>query len=136
MKRANLFLLAMIVAIIMVSVAYAQQCDIKWSKKNIINSHWAEIYSLSAQGTDCYVYVSGNGNEIKIVAEDFNYFGETINQLILIEDGRQKLEKITLNDNEEYQGGGYSIFQEKYLNYAKNLPPEVRAKFGGYFGIE
>lgn len=135
MKRNFIIFQIGAVLLFLAPIVHAQ-CDVKWSKKNIVNSYWSEIYSLSDLGTDCYVYVSGNGNEIKIVAEDFNYFGNTFTQLILISDGRQKLERIALSDNEEYRGGGYSIFQEKYLNYTKILPPEVRLKFGGYFGIK
>ena len=111
-------------------------------------------YSMSIELNDnagkrvltCDIAVKKNG-DIEIDSIDPSWHGRTVQQsaLILSETGYIKKSVIDteVNDSKEkvitYIAGvekGYSVFEVRFLQRAKELPNKVKQKFSGAFGIK
>jgi len=99
-----------------------------------------ERYSWNISSASCTINVLRNG-EIDVYAHDYNWHGKYVSQFVAIDAAEHKIREYRsfCRQGEQpalYRSGGYDIFYAKFRPYASKLPPEVRAKFGGQWGIE
>jgi hypothetical protein len=119
---------------------------LRWEKKVFIDANGlnAESYLLELAGASCRVNIYSNGT-VEGVGEDYAWNGRTVTDLVILrmKDGKTMLKRYTgstLNTTSSFSGfpkeGGYSVFNERCVPQIKLLPPEIRNKFKGWFGIE
>jgi hypothetical protein len=140
MKRiVTACVLAVFSLIIVASFAFAEET---WRKTVHQDSDfWSESYGMKLPKANCLISVSKNGKKISVNAIDYDHYGKMLGQTVII-DSEKKTIKTYMHEVMDDQrfirsdAHGYDIFYVKYLPHAKKLPPEIRAKFIGQWGIE
>jgi hypothetical protein len=85
---------------------------------------------------------STRSGRISINTNNCYYCDKMIRQTVIIDSLQRRVHIYMQDVTEDGRFVGitaydkYDIFYVKYLSYAKNLPPEIQAKFDGHWGIK
>ena len=140
MKKISLaFVLVILSTIATFSFAFAE--EVVWEKTILENSEFLkETYSRKDDDSTCIIHIFKDERRIGICAIDFNYYGTILSQVVEINSAEKTVEdrsyEIIKSERLMKRTYGYDIFYLKFLPYAKDLPPEIQAKFDGHWGIK
>lgn len=138
MKNLKMILAAMIAVILLSTQLFAAEPT--WKKEKLADQQWRESYFLKLSDGECSVYVTRDGSEISVIAQDNNFQGKMIEQVVVINFVRHVVIKTW--QARVYRDGQatdeyvkYDIFKEKFLAHAKKLPKDIRKKFDNTWGL-
>ncbi|MCX6762137.1 MAG: hypothetical protein NTY33_04865 [Candidatus Moranbacteria bacterium] len=133
--------LAIFSTIIFASLASAEET--KWRRVVYDESSdiFKESYALELGKCVCILILTRDGSELCIFSKDYSYHGKFLGQFVKINSIKHTIEKSAwevrndkrVNVSANY---GYDIFRTKFLPRIGELPPEIRAKFDGQWGIQ
>ena len=144
-KRKKLIILALsILAVLLVvvtivfcvntAVQIIEKHSILWVESKGSNTEYPIMYSYE----NCTISPRKDGQGVRITAYDPNHYGKPLYKTIFIEKnkagGATKRERYTVGGF--ILGRGYDVFYVKYEEAAKELPPEVKKVFFGYYCLE
>ena len=100
-----------------------------------------EIYFLNLGKCSCLLIPLKNERELRVYVKDYYYGSGMLSQTIVIDSTEHTIAKSSFEVKDDKifpldKPDAHDIFREKFLPHAGKLPPEIRVKFDGHWGIK
>ena len=137
--RKNLFTLAFVTVIMLISFVASATEKPTWKKQDNFSVIYTERYTTQFGNTYCAVNINKEG-DLVIFASDANFYGNTASQYLRIKGGIVVEDRTSVTNHKGFFGsaveGGYSVFVVNIAPHAHTLPAHIRKKFMGTCDID